>query len=86
MEGRAKIRMGAGSKFCRGCKKKQPLCNFAVNQDLDTDCKKAYDRIKKIAVRQNQTEWLKGVFHDDERFGVLMSRFKAITVRVRSQS
>jgi hypothetical protein len=53
MEGRAKIRTGAGSKFCRGCKKKQPLCNFAVNQDLDTDCKKAYDRIKKIAVRQN---------------------------------
>ena len=54
---------------------------FAVNQELDTECKKVYDRVNKVAARQGETAWLKAVYHDDERFAGLMARFKETTKR-----
>jgi hypothetical protein len=76
---RAVVRTGGGTKYCRGCKKKVDISMFQVNQDLDVDCKKLYDRIWKVANRQGQLEWLKAIYHDDDRLSHLLSRFHETT-------
>ena len=52
------------------------MSSFSVNQDLDTDCKKVYDRCSKVAARQGQTAWLKELYHDDDRLCHMLTRFK----------
>ena len=76
---RAVPRAGGGTKYCRGCKKKCCVTLFQVNQELEQACKKDYDRLWKIAHRQGQLEWLRSVYHDDDRLYHLLTRFREQT-------
>jgi hypothetical protein len=79
LTGRAVVRCGGGTKWCRGCARKVDLTLFAVNQDLDVECKKIYDRLWQTARRQGQLDWLKSVRNDDDRLKHLIARFKETT-------
>ena len=50
-----------------------------MNQDLEVECKKLYDRVWKTANRQGQLDWLKSVYYDDDRLAHLLSRYREQT-------
>ena len=74
-----------GTKYCRGCGKWKPLDQFAINQDLDFECKSIKDRLYGMAKRQGQLDWFTATVHNDERFLVVMraARMKLIVNKSR---
>ena len=64
---RSKGRCGGGTKFCKGCRKQLPASCFAVNQNLDFDCKKLTDRFYCMCVRQDAKEFYHETMEDNEK-------------------
>ena len=74
--GRHKGANGKGKRFCRGCQTNLPVDQFALNQTLHFACKKARDCVYKIAKRQNMIGWFQEVEQDEDRFVLLLKRYK----------
>ena len=66
----------SGKKYCRGCGCSLPADQFALNQNLHFECKKARDNVWKLAKRQNSLGWFQQVEQDEERFAQLLTRYK----------
>ena len=65
-----------GTKTCRACQKNRPLSDFALNQTVDKDCKKALDVIAKKARQQGKVEWFKGVKTDPKKLRSLVTSYR----------
>ena len=65
-----------GMKTCRACQKSRPLSDFALNQTVDKDCKKALDVISKKARQQSKVEWFKSVKADPKKLKSLVTSYR----------
>ncbi|CAL1151620.1 unnamed protein product [Cladocopium goreaui] len=65
-----------GAKTCRACQKSRPLSDFALNQTVDKDCKKALDVISKKARQQGKVEWFKNVKADPKKLRSLVTSYR----------
>ena len=75
--GAARVSGSSKKKFCRGCRKVQPIVSFAPNQSLDAECKTSVDNLRGLAKRQGQKDWFEKVFGDDKKLAQAIAAYDA---------
>jgi hypothetical protein len=75
LKGRSNARSGRGKKHCRGCGGPRPVEEFALNQDLCMNDKRALDNLTKAAAACGKKDELKAIVADDEKLAELMNRY-----------
>ena len=66
-----------GKKYCRGCGSHRPLTEFAVNQDLHFECKRAKDALSKMASRRKDAVWFQDVCSDDAKLRNIIAAYRS---------
>ena len=65
-------------KKCKACQKEKPESKFAINQDIDEDCKRYLDNIYKQARAggPKDIEWYKSVRGDPVKLKKLVDNYE----------